>query len=436
MVERALMRRRRLWIGLILLATLYGAIIVPRAAKDDFLDFHRAGRAVLEGRSPYQDPSYLYPPVVAYAFAPLALMPPLAASAVWYALSLIALAAIAVVSVEAVTGSVCATASRYVLPLVAAARPWTNNLEHGQTNLMIAALLALAFRAGRRGGHARAGALAAAAGTIKLFPYVSLLYFITRHGARAVLAAALAVTVLLWALPSLRVGIANTSQIAAFRTRTLDRFAPGRAVQPGSWNQSLAALVVRVAPASAEQRTIGHATAIVQATVVVFLAIVLWRSRSRGPAGDRVADFAAFSACLAAMPLISGLSWKAHFTMLVPGWFALLAPESWVGRVSARTSRQVRAVALGTGLALVLAADGLVGRRVAEGFERLSGFTIAGLVVFGLLLFLAARPRAGRPADRRQFALAAATHESSALSTPRACPPRSGAGAPRGRARG
>lgn len=429
-------RNRRIWIGLILSAALYGAIIVPRAAKDDFLDFHRAGRAVLEGRSPYQHPSYLYPPVVAYAFAPVALMPPLAASAVWYALSLAALAAIAVVSVEAVTGSVRAAASRYVLPLVAASRPWTNNLEHGQINLILAALLVLAFRAGRRGGHARAGALAATAGTIKLFPYVSLLYFITRRGAKLVLAAALAVTVLLWALPSLRAGIADTSQISAFRARTLDRFAPGRAVQPGSWNQSLAALVARAAPASAGNRAIGQATALVQATVVVILAVVLWRSRSRGSASDRVADFAAFSACLAAMPLISGLSWKAHFTMLVPGWFALLAPESWDGRVSVRTSRRVRAIALGTGLALVLTADGLVGRRVAEGFERLSGFTLAGLVVFGLLLFLASHPRAGRPADCGQAGFAAAGHESPALSTPRACPPGSGAGAPRGNARG
>jgi len=398
MVERArLRRRRRVWIGLILLAAIYGAVIVPRAAKDDFLVFHRAGRAVLEGRSPYQDPYYLYPPVVAYAFAPLALVPPLAASALWYALSLGALVAIAVLSVEAATGSMMAPASRYVLPLVASSRLWTNNLEHGQTNLILAALLMFAFRARRLGGHARAGALVAVAGTIKLFPYASLLYFETRRGARTVLLSALAITALLWALPSLRGEIGNTSDIAAFRARTLDRFAPGQVVQPGLWNQSLAAMVARVAPASAKEWEVGRATALVQAMVVALLLVVLWRSRSRGPSGDgdRTLDFAAFAACLAAMPLVSGLSWKAHFTMLLPGWFALLAPESWEGRVSARTSRWVRAAALGTGLALVLTADGLVGMRVAEAFQSGSGFALAGLAVFGLLLFLATRSRAG-----------------------------------------
>jgi hypothetical protein len=56
-------------------------------APGDFVHYYRAGQAILHGVSPFGDPEYLYPPLVAFAAAPLALTDLTRARWIWFLIS-------------------------------------------------------------------------------------------------------------------------------------------------------------------------------------------------------------------------------------------------------------------------------------------------------------------------------------------------------------
>lgn len=63
----------------------HALVLDPRG---DFTVFYAAGRAVLEGRTPYGDPAFFSPPWTAAWMAPFALLPPEPAQVAWVVLSL------------------------------------------------------------------------------------------------------------------------------------------------------------------------------------------------------------------------------------------------------------------------------------------------------------------------------------------------------------
>jgi hypothetical protein len=269
---------------------------------------------------------------------------------------------------------------------------WTNNLEHGQTNLVILMLLVGSFWLAERGRMRLAGALVAIAGTFKLFPFLATLYFLRRR-ATALLAATAIVTAVLWVLPLARGGVGPyAADLGIWRARTIARFAPGQTVGPGTMNQSVPAMMERLMGAGegAAER-IRVASLLCQLAVCVALVSSLRRG-SRPDGAAAVREFAGFAALLAAMPLLSGLSWKAHYVMLLPGWFVLLAPEIYRGRVGQRASEWLRGLAFAIGAVLILTSDGVVGRGLSERFQNASIFTLSGILIFAMLVYLVTRP--------------------------------------------
>jgi len=57
------------------------------SSESDFSAYYRAAKAVLSGQSPYENPAYFYPPVVAFLTAPFGLTDYVTARWIWFALS-------------------------------------------------------------------------------------------------------------------------------------------------------------------------------------------------------------------------------------------------------------------------------------------------------------------------------------------------------------
>lgn len=154
--------------------------------------YYAAGRAVLDGH-PLYDTGFLYPPPVAVAFVPNAL---LGSATLAYALQiLVGLVALGVVAVAGVrlaerTGASLGRTDRWLVgAAVLAGSPSVVNLVNGQVNPALAAAVAagvLAFESDRGWASGAAFALAA---LVKLFPALLGAWLLRQRAWRAVAAA-------------------------------------------------------------------------------------------------------------------------------------------------------------------------------------------------------------------------------------------------------
>jgi len=199
----------RLLLAVGALAGLVTAAVFPRQNPDQVAlasdVYYAAGSAVLDGQ-PLYDVGFLYPPPVAVAFLPNAL---LGDTGLAYAyqilvgvLALAAVAAIAVRLAERAGASLDRTDRALVAAAVLASPPSVVNLVNGQVNPALAAAVgagALALEADR---ERTSGALFAAAALVKVFPAFVGAWLLRQRAWRAVaVATAVGVGVLLAGLP-------------------------------------------------------------------------------------------------------------------------------------------------------------------------------------------------------------------------------------------
>ena len=231
--------------GLALLAVFalcylaFGVHVSWRRLSDgpgDFGVFYQAGRALLEGRSPYTVTGFLYPPPGAFLFAPFAALPFRTARLAWFVVGQLALLAAAAGTWRWLGGGGAA--------LLAVGAVWglggpvvEENLFLGQLQPLLLALIAFAlWQLDRR--PRTAGALIGLTAALKVWPAGLLLPLIARRRRRAAVAA-LAVGAATVAVPLLA--------LAAFRPPPL-RPADGLflAGSPAPLNLSLPAVALRV----------------------------------------------------------------------------------------------------------------------------------------------------------------------------------------------
>jgi alpha-1,2-mannosyltransferase len=186
--------------------------VVFQASSGDFLSFYAAARAAasnvdfydhgalerfvtLHGWGDHVYP-YLYPPGLALALRPLALLELTSAHRVWLGASIVAFAAalsLMLVSAERAWRTVTPRRrpSYGLLLAVGAVLVWAlplrNNLLMGQVNAFVLLFISLAVRAHLLNRSARAGLWLAPAIMIKMTPAVLLLFFVLRGNQRTLL---------------------------------------------------------------------------------------------------------------------------------------------------------------------------------------------------------------------------------------------------------
>lgn len=361
----------------------------PEVYGNDFSVYYHAAREVIAGRDPYQHSlgewtPYIYPPLLAELLVPLALLPLPVAAYLWFLINAASIVAAAGMSasllddkrgrdepeqhVTASTswrGAIAACAVVLVLRFVL----YTFNL--GQVNALVAALAVAHVYLYARDRKALSAVALVIAVSIKLTPALLLVYHIAKLRLKfAVVCATLLVAVT--AMSFLPFGPRGTDALQIFWSRTVKNEQGYDFAYSG--NQSLRGAIARLTDDAneGESRKPADALTLLISTVLLALAVVAAvRARSE------LAAAAPFFCCLV---LLSPLSWKAHYVILILPVAYLLCLAKTPGK-----ARQLIAATLGAAFVLFnLTSPQVIGLAAAEWADAHS-LVFAG----ALLLFIA-----------------------------------------------
>ncbi len=208
------MRRRLPLLGILLLFAIAAVMFVQRSHREmaDFEVYRVAGARAAAGEILYRESDehwqFKYLPAFALVVAPLAQLPPVAARAVWYFLS-VALAVLFVrQALVLLPGRRRHAALLVWLVILFMGKHFAREIGLGQSNVLMAVLVLTAVAAQRAGREGASGALLAAATIVKPYAVVFLPWLIVRCRWRAlgVFAGVLAAALL---APALRYGWAG-----------------------------------------------------------------------------------------------------------------------------------------------------------------------------------------------------------------------------------
>jgi alpha-1,2-mannosyltransferase len=402
-------KRRRLLVagGALVLAAIvcWSYLILPlRHLGDtggDFRGYHQAARALLEGRSPYLDGAFSYPPLLAIVVVPLAALPLEAARLIWFAASLVALMGAFGLTYRGLGHTPLALAATATVWGLAGTVP--ANLVLGQVNPFLLLLLAAAGASVTQRPVAAAAAIGVAT-ALKVWPGALLVIFVMRRQWRE-LAVGAATALLLFAAPAM-----VASAMVEGPMSVTEQSVPMGTAAP--LNVSLPALALRladpplggtmpapwlegVAPRGWEPLSRrGWLSAVVALSVLAAAALALDRARPRA----RSATAIELGVMTAAAILASPVSWYHYQLCQFPAMALVLERRLAAGRW-----RAAAFVAL-LSVALTRAQPWLFGRYVerwgwtAEAPVALWLTTSVGPILAAAWLILVAREAARRNA--------------------------------------
>lgn len=393
--------RRAVTVLLVCLAALEIARSLGRLDRVIFAAYVDVGEVVLEGGDPYGPrfttwpPINTWPPFFLFIAAGLALLARLSMGG--------ALLLWQVGCVAAIWGS-CRLLARLVdekpppfasaatlVPVLMTARLFQEHLQHTQVNFYLFLLVVLAFHLFRRRRDAWGGLALAAAASAKAVPILFLPYLLYKRAWRAAAWTAAFLVALNVALPLAVFGPARTAQ----HWRVWRGVAAAETADPTPhyMNQSLLAALKRLLTTEGGARDpVRYAIAAwpTSRVQVVFYGLagvgalgLAFAFRRHPPGLAHGALAAEVAVCLAAMPLVSPLAWKAHFVTLLAAYWL-------VWRVI--RGRVAWGIWWASFACLTLSAPALVGDRVKNALESLNVITVGALLVLGLALWAALRP--------------------------------------------
>jgi len=316
----------------------------PDVYGNDFNVYYRAARETIAGRDPYQHAlgewtPYIYPPLLAELLAPLALSPLPVAAYLWFLISAASIAAAAWMAARMVSveregappdqqateptlwrGAVAACAVAIVLRFV------LDTFNLGQVNGVVAALAVAHIYLYARDRKTLSAVALVLAASIKLTPALLLVYHIAKLRLKFAIACA-SLLVGVTALSVLPFGPRGPEVFQTFWRRTVRNEQGYDLAYSG--NQSLRGAVARLilrsrgdAPYVDEARQPGElATVLISIALLGVAVLAAVRTQSEAAAA------APFFCCLV---LLSPLSWKAHYVILIlPIAHMLYLAKTW-----------------------------------------------------------------------------------------------------------
>jgi hypothetical protein len=304
-------------------------------AQGDFNVYYRAGHRVLHALPIYppdDSDRFLYAPIFAIAFAPLAALPRHLAQFVFFAINAFSL-------VELILGAGVVLFGRerqlpaalIVAPVLLSFRFIDNNFDHGQINIPTLALIVWAIIYAGESRAAWAGLMIAAAILIKPFAVLAALHLLIRRHFTT-LAWAIVMGVVLLIVPIMVFGPREwIDQTFAYATAIVSMTNRYRTMLT---NQSAVSAVARVmslrvgtdAETSPTAALVGMG---LEAILVAAVSLWDWVSDEREKFGSRLGLCGFF--CL--MPSLAPISWKSYYAALLVPYMALTA-ALWTDRVA------------------------------------------------------------------------------------------------------
>jgi hypothetical protein len=297
----------------------------------DYIHYFDAGAALNRGADPYAsfldrcgqvwcNVGYIYPPLLAEIFRPLALLDPYTGAAAWLLVSHLLVAGTILVVHRVVHPWLSITGEAFLLAAALLFLPLYQSLWFLQVGALLAFTLALSAWAFVRDRDGAAGGLLGLAAVLRVTPLVMAPMLVR---SRRQLTRPLGLAGLVVAVVALLAGLQLlTPTTWEFLTRVLPRLGVSTSTLD---NQSLPGLLLRVELLLGLSHTpIAVATLLTQAAVLVgtwLLSVGIEDGRGRA---------AVFAAFLAAVPIISSITWDHHLVneLIV---LALLAPSLVAG---------------------------------------------------------------------------------------------------------
>ncbi|MCU0251000.1 MAG: DUF2029 domain-containing protein [Vicinamibacterales bacterium] len=307
------------WIGIVLLVVV-AALAFARRSQHEMYDFEvyrvagaRAAAAEALYRADDGHWQFKYLPAFAIAVAPLAQLPPVAARAVWFFLS-VALVVLLVNRSFALLPDRRRNAAFLVgITVLAMGKFYVREVGLGQSNVLLAVLVLAAVACWYRGRDIAAGALLAAATIVKPYAILFLPYLVARRKWSGV-ASFGAVLIGALGLPAARYGWSgNLEQLHGWWTVVTTSTAPNLAGQDNVSMAGMFAAWMGVGPAAA---ALAAATAL---ALVLACAWAVWR-------GSRLAspEYLDAALLLFLMPLLSPQGWDYVLLVTTPAVMLLL----------------------------------------------------------------------------------------------------------------
>ena len=296
----------------------------PAVYGNDFSVYYHAAREVISGRDPYQKSlgdwtPYIYPPLLAELISPLALLPLPIAAYLWFLISAFSVVAAALMSARLATGdsegvepteaSVRAIAACSVVLVI---RFVLDTFDLGQVNGVVAALAVAHVYLYARDRRVLSALAIALAVSIKLTPAVLLLYHIAK-GRLKFVAASVSLVAAITVVSFAAFGTRGVDAFQVFWARTLRNEQGYNFAYSG--NQSLRGVIERLSGDVHEYVDEGQSRDPFELpTLLISLALLALSVRTANRSRSDLASAAPFFCC---MVLLSPLSWKAHYVILI-----------------------------------------------------------------------------------------------------------------------
>ncbi|MGB8682959.1 MAG: glycosyltransferase family 87 protein [Candidatus Binatus sp.] len=308
-------------------------------AQGDFNVYYRAGHRVLLGHAIYppdDSDRFLYAPIFAIGFAPLALLPRHLAQFVFFLINAFSL-------IELILGAGVILFGRerqlpaalIVVPVLLSFRFIDNNFDHGQINLPTLALIVWAIAYADESHDASAGLMLAAAILIKPFAVLAAIHLAIRKRFFT-LGWAVVAGVALLVVPVVIFGPRGwIDQTAAYLTAIASMTNRYRTMLT---NQSAVSAVARLMSLRIGTGAETSATATVVGMgleIVLIAAVSLW-DRVSG-AHRNFASRLALCGLFCLMPSFAPISWKSYYAAMLVPYMALTA-ALWTDRAAGKST--------------------------------------------------------------------------------------------------
>jgi len=313
------MKRALPWIGFGLLAVVAVLAFARRSHREmyDFEVYRVAGVRAAAAEPLYRAEDghwqFKYLPAFALAIAPLAQLPPVAARAAWFFLSVGLVVLLVNRSYALMPGRRRGAWFVIGLAVLAMGKFYVREVGLGQSNVLLAVLVLAAVACWYRARDAAAGALLAAATVVKPYAVLFLPYLVMRRkwrGAASYGGVMLAALV----LPALRYGWSgNLGELRGWWTVVTTSTAPNLAGQDNISIAGMYAAWLGVGPAA------GWLSMVTAGVLVLACAWAVWKG-----AGRASAEYLDAAVLLFAIPLLSPQGWDYVLLVSTPAVMLLL----------------------------------------------------------------------------------------------------------------
>ena len=368
------MTPRLRWLVVLALVLIAAVAYIARIQYEmiDFITWRQSAVRALQAEPLYRPEDghyqFKYLPMFAVVMAPLGTLSQDVGKLIWFAISVVFLAALLRWSVVALPDRRLSPVTLLVTTVILMAKFYVHELLLGQTNLLLGVLLVGALLAVQRDRALSAGALIGAAVFVKPYALILMPWLFVAKGWRAAAMAASVVTTGLL-LPATVYGwIGNLDLLRGWLRTVTDSTAPNLL---GNDNVSIAAMWAKWLGAGSS------ATALTLVTLASIGALVVasWRRRRGLPAPE----YLECALLMLLIPLVSPQGWDYLLLLATPAVVCLM--DRW------RELPRLWQWGLGVALALMgLSSFDLMGRALYGRFMSLSIISVCALVVaVGLL---------------------------------------------------